>query len=83
MAKTLYVGNLSYSTNDDGLRQAFAQFGTVAKANVISDRESGRSKGFGFVEFDDDAEADAAREAMNGKDLDGREIRVDEARPRE
>jgi len=83
MAKKLYVGNLSYDTTQDSLNQAFSQFGTVGSAVVIADRDSGRSKGFGFVEFDDDAAADAAIAGMDGKDLDGRNIRVSEARPRE
>lgn len=83
MAKKLYVGNLSYNTDQDSLNKAFAEFGTVSSAVVISDRDSGRSKGFGFVEFDDDAAADAAIAGMDGKDLDGRNIRVSEARPRE
>lgn len=83
MAKKLYVGNLSYDTNQDGLNKAFAEFGTVSSAVVITDRDSGRSKGFGFVEFEDDAAADAAIAGMDGKDLDGRSIRVSEARPRE
>ena len=83
MAKKLYVGNLSYNTDQDSLNKAFAEFGTVSSAVVITDRDSGRSKGFGFVEFDDDAAADAAIAGMDGKDLDGRNIRVSEARPRE
>ena len=81
MAKKLYVGNLSYSTTDDGLRDAFAQAGTVESATVIMDRMSGRSRGFGFVEMATDEEAQAAIEMLNGKDVDGREVTVNEARP--
>lgn len=81
MAKKLYVGNLSYSTNDDGLRDAFAQAGTVESATVIMDRMSGRSRGFGFVEMSTDDEAAAAVEMLNGKEIDGREVTVNEARP--
>jgi RNA recognition motif-containing protein len=83
MAKKLYVGNLSYSTNDESLREHFAAAGTVASAVVISDRETGRSKGFGFVEYENDAEADKAIEMFDGQDLDGRNLKVNEARPRE
>lgn len=81
MAKKLYVGGLSYSTTDDGLKEAFAQLGTVSSANVIIDKMTGRSRGFGFVEMENDAEADAAIEKMNGQELDGRKITVNEARP--
>jgi len=83
MAKKLYVGSLSYSTTNDGLKEAFSQFGTVESAVVITDRDSGRSKGFGFVEMTTDEEAAAAIEGLNGKELDGREIAVNEARPKE
>lgn len=83
MSKRLFVGSLAWGTTDDGLQSHFAQCGTVASAKVITDRDSGRSKGFGFVEFDDDNEADAAIEKLNGSDLDGRQITVNEARPRE
>jgi cold-inducible RNA-binding protein len=83
MAQRLYVGNLSYSTTDDSLRDAFAQAGTVASATVIVDRMSGRSKGFGFVEMSSDAEAEKAIEMWNGKDLDGRQLKVNVARPME
>jgi RNA recognition motif-containing protein len=79
----LYVGNLAYSVRDDSLQQAFAQFGTVTSAKVMMDRESGRSKGFGFVEMGSDAEAQAAINGMNGQPLEGRAIVVNEARPRE
>jgi len=79
----LYVGNLAYSVRDDSLQQAFAQFGTVTSAKVMMDRETGRSKGFGFVEMGSDAEAQAAVNGMNGQALEGRAIVVNEARPRE
>jgi len=79
----LYVGNLAYSVRDDALQQAFSQFGHVASAKVMMDRETGRSKGFGFVEMGSDAEAQAAINGMNGQSLEGRAIVVNEARPRE
>jgi RNA recognition motif-containing protein len=79
----LYVGNLAYSVRDDSLQQAFGQFGTVTSAKVMMDRETGRSKGFGFVEMGSDAEAQAAINGMNGQPLEGRAIVVNEARPRE
>jgi RNA recognition motif-containing protein len=82
MGKKLYCGNLSYDTTDDTLRQAFAEFGEIESVNVITDRYSGRSKGFGFVEMATDEAAQAAIEAMNGKSLDGRELKVAEAKPR-
>jgi RNA recognition motif-containing protein len=78
----MYVGNLSYDTTDDSLNAAFAAHGEVASASVITDRETGRSRGFGFVEMNNDDEAKAAMAALDGTDLDGRPIRVDEARPR-
>ena len=83
MGKKLYVGNLSYNVRDDDLQQVFAQYGTVPSAQVIMDRDTGRSKGFGFVEMGTDPEAQAAINGMNGQDLDGRAIVVNEARPRE
>lgn len=79
----MFVGNLSWGTNDDGLREAFAQFGEVASATVVADRESGRSRGFGFVEMPNDEEARSAIQALDGSELDGRAIRVDESRPRD
>ncbi len=82
MAKKLFVGNLSYSVNDEQLAEMFASFGEVASAVVIMDRQTNRSKGFGFVEFNDDAAADAAIEAMNGKEEGGRPLTVNEARPK-
>lgn len=81
MAKKLYVGNLSYSATDDSLKQLFAEAGEVTSANVIIDKMSGRSRGFGFVEMANDAEADAAVEKYNGMEHDGRKLVVNEARP--
>ena len=83
MAKRLYVGNLPYQTTGDDLKNAFSQAGTVASASVITDKMTGRSKGFGFVEMSNDEEADAALEMWNGKELDGRALTVNEARPME
>jgi len=83
MGNKLYVGNLAYSVRDESLQQAFGQFGTVTSAKVMMDRETGRSKGFGFVEMASDAEAQAAINGMNGQALEGRAIVVNEARPRE
>ena len=83
MGNKLYVGNLSYNVRDDDLQQAFAQYGSVASAKVMMDRDTGRSKGFGFVEMGSDPEAQAAINGMNGQALDGRAIVVNEARPRE
>ena len=79
----IYVGNLAYETTDEDLEAAFSEFGEITSARVISDRFSGRSRGFGFVEMPKDAEAKAAIEGMNGKDLKGRALNVNEARPRE
>ncbi len=78
----LYVGNLPYNTTDDDLRDAFAAHGSVSSARVIMDRETGRSRGFGFVEMADDTQGQAAISAMNGASLDGRTLTVNEARPR-
>lgn len=78
----LYVGNLSYQMTDDDLFRAFAAYGEVSSAKIIIDRETGRSKGFGFVEMPDDAEAEAAIKALDNADLGGRNIKVNEARPR-
>lgn len=83
MAFKLFVGSLAWGTTDDGLQEAFSQYGTVASAKVITDRDSGRSKGFGFVEFESDAEGKAAIEGLNNSELDGRTIVVNEARPKE
>jgi len=81
MATKLYVGNLSYSTNDDSLKEVFSQAGEVTSANVIIDKMSGRSRGFGFVEMADEASAQKAIEMFNGYKLDDRELTVNEARP--
>ena len=83
MGKKLYVGNLSYDVTDASLQAMFSAFGTVDSAQVIMDREAGRSKGFGFVEMSSAAEADAAIAAMDGKDNGGRNLKVNEAKPRE
>ena len=83
MGNKLYVGNLAYSVRDDSLLQAFSQYGTVTSAKVMMDRETGRSKGFGFVEMGSDPEAQAAINGMNGQPIDGRAVVVNEARPRE
>jgi len=82
MGKKLYVGSLSYDVTSADLQKEFSQFGTVVSADVIADRGTGRSKGFGFVEMGTDEEARAATDAMNGKELAGRAIIVNEARPR-
>ncbi|OIP31031.1 MAG: hypothetical protein AUK47_23370 [Deltaproteobacteria bacterium CG2_30_63_29] len=79
MAKKLFVGGLSWGTKDEGLRAAFEEFGPVTEAKVISDRETGRSRGFGFVTYDDPTHADAAIAKMDGAELDGRNLRVNEA----
>jgi RNA recognition motif-containing protein len=79
----IYVGNLSYSTSEADIRTAFGQYGTVDSADVIMDRGTGRSKGFGFVEMSNDTEGQAAIDALNGKDLDGRSLNVNVAKPRE
>jgi RNA recognition motif-containing protein len=83
MGNKLYVGNLAYSVRDESLQAAFSQFGSVSSAKVMMDRETGRSKGFGFVEMGSDAEAQAAINGMNGQSLEGRPVVVNEARPRE
>src|ERR1035437_6206746 len=83
MGKKLYVGNLSYDTTSNSLGQSFSAYGKVDSSEVISDRMTGRSKGFGFVEMSSDQEAQAAIAALNGQDLDGRTVTVNEARPKE
>jgi len=83
MGKKLYVGNLSYSVDSSELEKMFSAHGTVASAQIISDRETGRSKGFGFVEMNSDSEAQAAIAALNGQEYQGRTLTVNEARPRE
>ena len=83
MSKKLFVGSLSWDTNDDGLRAAFSPFGEITEAVVITDRNSDRSRGFGFVTFEDDEAADKAVAELNGTELDGRTIRVDVAQAKE
>jgi RNA recognition motif-containing protein len=82
MSKKLYVGNLSYKTTEDDLKDLFKEFKTVTEVNVITDRTTGRSRGFGFVEFSSDEDADKAIESLNGKMFQDREIVINEARPR-
>jgi cold-inducible RNA-binding protein len=82
MSKKLFVGSLSWDTNDEGLRNAFSVHGEVTEATVITDRDSGRSRGFGFVTFADDDAAEAAKSALDGTELDGRTIKVDVAHER-
>ena len=83
MAKKLYVGGLSYDTTEDSLKEAFAKAGAVESAIIITDKMSGRSKGFGFVEFTSDEDAQKAIEMWNGKEFEGRSLTVNEARPME
>lgn len=83
MGQKIYVGNLSFSTTNDTLTSKFAQYGNVTSANIIMDRETGRSKGFGFVEMSTSNEAMAAIEALNGSSFDGRQMNVSEAKPQE
>lgn len=83
MAKKLYVGNLSYGVTDSDLQRIFEEYGTVESAQVVMDRDSGRSKGFGFVEMSSDQEAQAAIDGLNGQEVSGRALTVNEARPRE
>ena len=83
MGNKLYVGNLSYEVQDRDLQQLFAEYGTVSSAKVVTDRDTGRSKGFGFVEMSTDAEAEAAISALNGSEIQGRALTVNEARPKE
>lgn len=83
MGKKIYVGNLAFSVSEELLNSTFAQFGAVDSAKIITDRETGRSKGFGFVEMSADGDADQAIEKLNGSDLNGRNMNVSEARPQE
>lgn len=83
MAKKIYVGNLAFSVNDEELQQAFSAFGNVTSARIVIDKMSGRSKGFGFVEIEDDSAADEAINKMNGQEIGGRPVRVSEAKPQE
>jgi len=79
----IYVGNLSYGMSEDELREAFGAFGEVSSVKILMDRETGRSRGFGFVEMPNQGEAEAAIAKLNGKDVGGRALRINEARPRE
>ena len=83
MSMKLYVGNLAFQTSDEDLQQLFAQLGTVESASVVEDRETGRSRGFGFVEMTNREEGEAAIQQLNGKEFNGRNLTVNEARPRE
>ena len=83
MAQNLFIGSLAYATSDDSLKAFFETIGVVTSARVVMDRESGRSKGFGFVEFEDEANNQKAVDELNGKELDGRPINVSLARPKE
>ncbi len=83
MSMKLYVGNLSFGTTEDDLRQLFSQAGTVESVSMVTDRDTGRSRGFGFVEMSSKAEGEAAIAKFNGSDLDGRSLTVNEAKPRE
>ena len=83
MSKNIYVGNLPFSATSEELRAAFEKFGSVTNSEVIKDRETGRSRGFGFVEMADDSQADAAIAALSGSEMDGRNLTVNEAKPRE
>ncbi len=83
MGKRLYVGNLSFQTSESELKGEFEKHGAVSSCNVITDRDTGRSRGFAFVEFEEDAHADAAQQALDGKDFDGRTLKVNEAHQRE
>jgi RNA recognition motif-containing protein len=80
--KNIFVGNLSYGTTEDAVRALFEAYGTVDKVSIITDRDTGRAKGFGFVEMGSNSDADRAIAALNGKDVDGRALNVNEARPK-
>lgn len=82
MGNKLYVGNLSFDTDEAGLRRHFAEYGEVVSASIISDRDTGRSRGFGFVEMGSDEEAKKAQEALDGYELDNRQLKVNEAKPK-
>jgi cold-inducible RNA-binding protein len=81
--KNIFVGNLSFGATEDAIRSMFEAYGTVDRVNVVTDRETGRARGFGFVEMSVDAEAERAIAGLNGKDLDGRTLNINEARPKE
>lgn len=82
MGNKLYVGNLNYQTHEDDLRDHFGNYGNVVSANIITDRDTGRSRGFGFVEMSSDEERQAAQDALDGQEFDGRQLKVNEAKPR-
>jgi RNA recognition motif-containing protein len=82
LTMNIYVGNLSYGATDESLTALFSQYGTVDRASIITDRETGRSRGFGFVEMPNESEGDAAIEALNDKEVDGRSLKVNKARPK-
>ena len=82
MTKRIYVGNLSFNTTESQIRDLFAAHGTVTSATLVTDRDTGKPRGFGFVEMSDDAQSKAAIAALNGKNLDGRDLTVNEAKPR-
>ena len=79
----IYVGNLNYNLEENQLEEVFTEFGSVSSVKIITDKRTGRSKGFGFIEMPDDVEAEAAIEALNGREVNGRQLRVNKARPRE
>ena len=81
--KNIFVGNLSFGATEDAIRAAFEAYGTVDRVNVVTDRETGRARGFGFVEMSNDSEGDQAIAGLNGRELDGRALNVNEARPKE
>ena len=81
--KNIFVGNLSFGATEDAIRAAFEQYGTVDRVNVVTDRDTGRARGFAFVEMHNDAEGDSAINGLNGRELDGRALNVNEARPKE
>ena len=83
MSNKLYVGNLSFKTTEQGLSEAFAQYGQVSRATIVTDRDTGRARGFAFVEMGSESEAQAAIDGLNGQSLDGRQIQVNVAKPRE
>jgi len=83
VSKKLFVGSLPWAVNDEALQEAFTAYGNVVSAKVVTDRQTGRSRGFGFVEMESDSEASAAIEALNGSDLNGRNIVVNEAKPKD
>jgi cold-inducible RNA-binding protein len=81
--KNIFVGNLSFDATESAVRSMFEQYGTVDRVNIVTDRDTGRARGFGFVEMSNDSEGDKAIAALNGRDLDGRQLNVNEARPKE